>query len=65
MNDVEEVLKNYGKFNKDKRPRVTVTLMDGVELKGTIIGIGKETIVFADESGASEVVFKHAISKIK
>jgi host factor-I protein len=44
---------------------VTVFLVNGYQLKGTVKGFDNFTIVMTDSEGRQQLVYKHAISTIQ
>lgn len=48
----------------EKKTRVTLFLMNGFQLRGTIVGTDQEAILFHCER-TNQMIYKHAISTVK
>lgn len=48
----------------DNQEKVLLYLMNGFQLRGKILGVGQEAILFYCE-GMEQLIFKHAVSTVK
>lgn len=59
-NNLQEVF--LSQVHRDRRP-VTIFLMNGYQLRGTVTGFDAFTVVLTSD-GKQQVIYKHAISTI-
>ena len=53
-------------LNQARRERipVSVKMLDGAQLKGTVRGFDSFTVILDDDGGASQMIYKHAIASV-